>query len=44
MVQHKTPVDELASLTIHNEHDEVISMASLWQKGAAAIVFVRHFG
>ena len=44
MVQYQISVDEFGSLTVYNDSEEAVKLSSLWEKQAAVLVFVRHFG
>ncbi len=44
MVQYEISVEQLGSLTVYDECEEAIQLSTLWQKGTAVLVFVRHFG
>ncbi len=44
MVQYQISVEEFGSLNVYDEREETVKLSTLWQKGAAVIVFVRHFG
>lgn len=36
--------DELAKLTVQDEHGRSIELGTLWSEHAVALAFVRHFG
>ncbi len=36
--------DDLAKLTVLDEHGTAIELASLWRDQPAVLVFIRHFG
>ncbi len=36
--------DDLATMTVLDEHGATVSVGSLWQDRTAILVFVRHFG
>lgn len=44
MVQYQISVEEFGSLNVYDDQEEAIKLSSLWQNGAAVLVFVRHFG
>jgi len=44
MDQYKISVEEFGSLNVYNDSEEVVKLSTLWQKGTAVLVFVRHFG
>jgi hypothetical protein len=44
MVQYPISVEEFGSLNVYDDRDEAVKLSSLWQKGTAVLVFVRHFG
>lgn len=44
MVQYEISVEKLGSLRVYDEYEEAIQLSTLWQKGTAVLVFVRHFG
>jgi len=44
MVQYQVSVAEFGSLNVYDDNDEAVKLSSLWQKGTAVLVFVRHFG
>jgi len=44
MVQYTIAVEEFGSLNVYDDNDEAVKLSSLWQKGTAVLVFVRHFG
>lgn len=37
-------VEEFGSLNVYDEREEPVKLSTLWQKGTAVLVFVRHFG
>jgi hypothetical protein len=39
-----TRADDLAAMTVLDEHKQVITLGSLWRDKPAVLVFVRHFG
>lgn len=44
MVQYQISVEQLGALTAYDDRDEAVQLSTLWQKGPAVLVFVRHFG
>jgi hypothetical protein len=36
--------DDLATLTVQDEHGQPVQLGSLWRDKTVALVFVRHFG
>lgn len=40
----QTRADDLAKLTVLDEHGASVELGSLWRDRAAVLVFVRHFG
>ena len=44
MVEYQISVEKFGSLSAYNEQGEAVQFSSLWQKGPAVFVFVRHFG
>ena len=44
MVQYQISVEEFGSLTAYDDSEETVKLSTLWQKGTAVLVFVRHFG
>jgi hypothetical protein len=36
--------DDLASMTVLDEHKQVVTLGGLWRDRIAVLVFVRHFG
>lgn len=44
MVEHEISVEQFGSLTAYDDNDEAVQLSTLWQKGPAVLVFVRHFG
>lgn len=44
MVQYQVSLEQFGELNLYNESEESVKMSSLWQKGTAVLVFVRHFG
>ena len=44
MVELELSVEQLGSLTAYNDSEEVVQLSTLWQRGPAVLVFVRHFG
>lgn len=44
MVEYNIAVDDFGSLKAFDEHDQAVQFSTLWQKGPAVLVFVRHFG
>ncbi len=44
MVQYEISVAEFGSLNVYDNSEEAVKMSTLWQKGTAVLVFVRHFG
>jgi hypothetical protein len=39
-----TRADDLAKMTVLDEHGSSIELGSLWREKTAVLVFVRHFG
>ena len=39
-----TRADDLAKLTVLDEHGKTIELGTLWRDKPAILVFVRHFG
>ena len=44
MVQYQISVEQLGALTAYDDSKEAVRLSTLWQKGPAVLVFVRHFG
>ncbi len=44
MIQYQISVEEFGSFNVYDDNEEVVKLSTLWQKGTAALVFVRHFG
>ncbi len=44
MVQYQISVEEFGSFNVYNDNEEAVKLSSLWHKGPAVLVFVRHFG
>jgi len=44
MVQKQISVEQFGSITVYDDCDKAIQLATLWQKKTAVLVFVRHFG
>ncbi len=44
MSQHAFDVDQLGSLTAYDENEKAVQLSTLWQRGPAVLVFIRHFG
>ena len=44
MVQYQISVEEFGSLNAYDDSEEAVKLSTLWQKGTAVLVFVRHFG
>ena len=44
MAQYQISVEKFGSLTAYDDCEEAIQFSTLWQKGTAVLVFVRHFG
>ena len=39
-----TRADDLAKLTVQDEHGRSVELGTLWREHPIALVFVRHFG
>jgi hypothetical protein len=39
-----TRADDLAKLTVQDEHGRSVELGSLWREHPVALAFVRHFG
>jgi hypothetical protein len=39
-----TRADDLAKLTVLDEHGKTLALGALWAQKPAVLVFVRHFG
>ena len=44
MVQYQISVEEFGSLNAYDDREKAVKLSTLWQKGPAVLVFVRHFG
>lgn len=44
MVQYQFSVEQLGVLKAYDDSEEAVRLSTLWQKGPAVLVFVRHFG
>ena len=44
MVQYQLSVEKFGSLNVYDDNDKAVKLSSLWLKGTAVLVFVRHFG
>lgn len=44
MVQYQVSVEEFGCLSVYDGSNKAVKLSSLWQKGTAVLVFVRHFG
>lgn len=44
MVEHQISVEQFGSLSAYDDSEEAVQLSTLWQKGPAVLVFVRHFG
>jgi hypothetical protein len=40
----KTRADDLAKMTVLDEHGKTVELGTLWCDRTAILVFVRHFG
>ncbi len=40
----KTRADDLAKMTVLDEHGKPVVLGTLWRDRTAILVFVRHFG
>ena len=39
-----TRADDLAKLTVLDEHGQTVELGTLWKDKTAVLVFLRHFG
>lgn len=40
----QTRADDLAKLSVLDEHGRTIALGTLWQERPVVLVFIRHFG